>query len=124
MNIPLNTDNSAVQKRKFSIFLFCADKVSVYENLVCPLRKESISAGMWYKQCDLLMQSDHLIFLITSLYLEEVSFNIIHLETVLGCIQMDIVPANRVLFIMADNFWNAGQTKLVISGILLIFRTG
>ena len=49
------------------------------------------------------MQSDHLIFFITCSYLEEIRFNDIHLKTVLDCIQWDIVPANRVLFIKADN---------------------
>ena len=89
------------------------DKVSVYENLVRPLRKENISTGFNFEECDLnkcgrsicdlLMQSDHLIFFITTSYLEEISFNDIHLEIVLCCIQSDIVPANRVLFITADN---------------------
>ena len=116
---PLNAAQSAVQKRKYSSYLFCgdADKESVYTNLVCPLRNDNISTGFSYEesdinkcgrsifdiQCDILMQSDHLIFFITSSYLEEISFNDIHLETVLGCIKEDIVPANRVLFIMADN---------------------
>ena len=116
---PLNADESAVRKRKYSSYLFCsdADKVSVYENLVSPLRKENISTGFNFEECDLnkcrrsifdiicdlMMESDHLIFFITSSYLEEICFNDIHLETVLSCIQRDIVPANRVLFIKADN---------------------
>ena len=116
---PLNADKSAVQKRKYSSYIFCsdADKVSVYENLVCPLRNDNISTGFNFEecdlnkcgrsifdiQCDLLMQSDHLIFFITTSYLEDISFKDIHMETVLGCIQRDIVPANRVLFIKADN---------------------
>ena len=115
----LNADESAVRKRKYSSYLFCADadKVSVYENLVSPLRKEDISTGFNFEECDinkcgrsiydiicdLIKQSDHLIFFITSSYLEEISFDDNHLKTVLSCIQRDIVPANRVLFIIADN---------------------
>lgn len=118
---PHYTDQWYVRKNIFSYscYIFCgnADKESVYTNLVCPLRRQNISTGFSFEecalnkcgrsifdiQCDLMRQSDHLIFYITSSYIEEISFNDIYLETVLDCIRRGIVSANRVLFIIADN---------------------
>ena len=118
---PHYTDQWVVRKSIFSYscYIFCAnaDKESVYTNLVCPLRRQDISTGFSFEecalnkcgrsifdiQCDLMRQSDHLIFYITSSYIEEISFNDIYLETVLDCIRRGIVSANRVLFIIADN---------------------
>lgn len=81
------------------------------------LRKENIITGFIFEeclinksgksifdiQCELLEKCEHLIFYLTSAYLEEEKFVDIQLETVLHCIKMGFISTNRVLIIIADN---------------------
>lgn len=103
----------------YSTYVFCghSDRDSVYANLVVPLRKENILTGFIFEecsinksgkslsdiQCDLLKKSEHLIFYLTSAYIEEEKFVDVPLETVLHCIKMGFISTNRVLIIIADN---------------------
>lgn len=100
-------------------YVICGDtdRQSVNYNLVEPLRGKNIKTGFICDQCsinksgrskydimcDLLNQSEHLIFYITSSYLKDEKFNDIDLETVLTGIQHGFVSANKVLIINADN---------------------
>lgn len=103
----------------YCCYVLCghSDRNSVYSHLVVPLRKENILTGFIFEecfinksgksifdiQCDLLEKSEHLIFYLTSAYLEEEKFADIQLETVLRCIKMGFISTNRVLIIIADN---------------------
>lgn len=88
----------------------------VYENLVVPLREKNIKTGFIIEECsinkggsskfnitrDILKECEHLVFYITSSYLNEEKFVDIDLETVLSCKQNGIVSADRILLIKAD----------------------
>jgi hypothetical protein len=103
----------------YSCYIVCSDndKEFVFSSLVVPLRKENLTTGFVYEEChlnksgksdfeiqkDIIKQCEHLVFFLTSSYLEEEAFVRIKLDTVLQCIQMKIIPANRVLIIIADN---------------------
>lgn len=103
----------------YSCYVFCghSDRDSVYDHLVVPLRKEKITTGFIFEEClinrsgksifdihsDLLEKSEHLIFYLTSAYLEEEKFVNVQLETVLHCIKMGFISTNKVLIIIADN---------------------
>lgn len=103
----------------YSCYVFCADsdKELVYSYLVVPLRNENIITGFIFEEClinrsgksifdihcDLLKKCEHLIFYLTSAYLEEEKFVDIQLETVLRCIKMGFISTNKVLIIIADN---------------------
>lgn len=103
----------------YCCYVFCghSDRDSVYANLVVPLRKENILTGFIFEecsinrsgkslsdiQCDLLKKSEHLIFCLTSAYIEEEKFVDVPLETVLHCIKMGFISTKRVLIIIADN---------------------
>ncbi|XP_052689114.1 uncharacterized protein LOC128167432 [Crassostrea angulata] len=94
-----------------------ADRNSVYNELVVPLRNNDVTTGFTFEeshinksgksvfdiQCDILKQCKHLIFYVTSSYLKEENFVDIQLETVLQCIKMGFISSNRVLIIIADN---------------------
>ncbi|XP_056019408.1 uncharacterized protein LOC130054258 [Ostrea edulis] len=105
--------------KSYTCYILCSndDRESVYSSLVLPLRTGNITTGFNFEECDInrsgksefdihcdiLKQCDHLIFFITSAYLEEEAFVGIQLDTVLKCIQMKIMPANCVLIIRADS---------------------
>lgn len=94
-----------------------ADKNSVYNELVVPLRNNGVTTGFTFDetplnrsgksvfkiQCDILKECKHLIFYVTSSYLKEEKFVDIQLETVLQCIKMGLISSSRVLIINADN---------------------
>lgn len=103
----------------YSCYVFCghSDRDSVYDHLVVPMRKKNIITGFIFEEClinrsgksifdihsDLLEKSEHLIFYLTSAYLEEEKFVDVQLETVLHCIKMGFISTNKVLIIIADN---------------------
>lgn len=103
----------------YCCYVFCgdSDRQSVYDHLVVPLRKEKITTGFIFEEClinrsgksvfnihcDLLKRCEHLIFYLTSAYLEEEKFVDIQLDKVLHCIKMGFISTNRVLIIIADN---------------------
>lgn len=103
----------------YSCYVFCgdSDRDSVFDHLVVPLRKKNIMTGFIFEEClinksgksifdihcDLLKKCEHLVFYLTSTYLEEEKFVDIQLETVLHCIKMGFISTNRVLIIIADN---------------------
>lgn len=103
----------------YSCYIICGDndKEFVYSSLVVPLRKENLKTGFFFEECplnrsgksefdiqkDIIKQCGNMIFFITSAYLEEEAFVGIQLDTVLKCIRMEIIPANCVLIIIADN---------------------
>lgn len=102
----------------YSCYVFCgeSDRDSVYETLVVPLRKENITTGFIFEvcfinkpgklfsniQCDLLKRSEHLIFYLTSAYIEEEKFVDVSLERVLQCIKEGFISSNKVLIVIAD----------------------
>lgn len=54
-------------------------------------------------QSELLQQCEHLVFYVTSSYLNEEKLCDIQLETVLHCIKLDLISMSNVLIIIADN---------------------
>lgn len=54
-------------------------------------------------QDDLLKKSEHLIFYLTSAYIEEEKFVDVSVEKVLHCIKVGDISSNKVLIIIADN---------------------
>lgn len=54
-------------------------------------------------QSELLQQCEHLVFYVTSSYLNEEKFCNIQLETVLHCIKLGLISMSNVLIIIADN---------------------
>lgn len=83
-----------------------------------PPRKENITTGFISEEClinnsgksifdiqsELLQQCDHLIFYVTSSYLNEEKFGDIQLETVLHCIKLVLISMSKVLIIITDNW--------------------
>lgn len=110
-----NADQSPVT---YDCYIICGDtdRNVVYENLVVPLREKNIKTGFIIEECsinkggsskfnitrDILKECEHLVFYITSSYLNEEKFVDIDLETVLSCKQNGIVSADRILLIKAD----------------------
>lgn len=107
------------QAFSYSSYIFCGntDRDSVYEHLVVPLRKENITTGFFLEEClinnsgksifdiqsELLQQCEHLVFYVTSSYLNEEKLCDIQLETVLHCIKLDLISMSNVLIIISDN---------------------
>lgn len=88
-----------------------------FKHLVVPLRKDKITTGFIFEECliknsgksifdiqsELLQHCEHLIFYVTSSYLNEERFSDILLETVLHCIKIGLFSMSHVLLIIADN---------------------
>lgn len=107
------------QTFSYSSYIFCGntDRDSVDEHLVVPLRKENITTGFIFEEClinnsgksifdiqsKLLQQYEHLVFYVTSSYLNEEKCCDIQLETVLHCIKLDLISMSNVLIIIEDN---------------------
>lgn len=107
------------QRFSYASYIFCGntDRDSVYEHLVVPLRKDKITTGFIFEECliknsgksifdiqsELLQHCEHLIFYVTSSYLNEERFSDILLETVLHCIKIGLFSMSHVLLIIADN---------------------
>lgn len=109
------------QTFSYSSYIFCGntDRDSVYEHLVhvVPLKKENITTGFFLEEClinnsgksifdiqsELLQQCEHLVFYVTSSYLNEEKLCDIQLETVLYCIKLDLISMSNVLIIIAYN---------------------
>lgn len=103
----------------YTCYIICGntDRDSAFYKLVLPLRKENITTGFIFEecsfnksgksmfdiQCDLLGHCEHLIFYVTTSYLEEEKFADIQLETILHCIKMGFISPKSVLIIIADN---------------------
>lgn len=107
------------QTFSYSSYIFCGntDRDSVDEHLVVPLRKENITTGFIFEEClinnsgksifdiqsKLLQQCEHLVFYVTSSYLNEEKCCDIQLETVPHCIKLDLISMSNVLIIIEDN---------------------
>lgn len=102
----------------YSCYIICGntDRNMVYNYLVVPLKEERITTSFNHEESiinrsgksvfdifrDTLTQCEHLIFYVTSSYLnEECTFND-DLDNVLLCIKEGYIPSNRVLIIIAD----------------------
>lgn len=110
--------SSQINRFLYSCFICCgdSDRDQVYDYLVVPLRNENITTGFNFEeclinksgksifdiQCDMLKQCEHLIFYISSSYLEEKSSFNTELENVLYCVRMGFISSNRVLIIIAN----------------------
>lgn len=119
----LNVTDRRSTPRKFflySCYIICrnTDRNMVYNYLVVPLKEERITTSFNHEESiinrsgksvfdifrDTLTQCEHLIFYVTSSYLnEECTFND-DLDNVLLCIKEGYIPSNRVLIIIADGF--------------------
>lgn len=119
----LNVTDRRSTPRKFflySCYIICGntDRNMVYNYLVVPLKEERITTSFNHEESiinrsgksvfdifrDTLTQCEHLIFYVTSSYLnEECTFND-DLDNVLLCIKEGYIPSNRVLIIIADGF--------------------
>lgn len=100
-------------------YILCGDtdRNFVYTELVKPLRKKNIKTGFIFEEssinksgksifdirCDILNECKHLVFYITSSYLNEEKFGDIDLTTVLICKQNGFLPENRILLIIGDS---------------------
>lgn len=114
------TDRRSTPRTNFlySCYIICGDtdRNIVYNELVVPLKQENITTNFNHEESiinksgksvfdifrDTLTQCEHLIFYLTSSYLnEECTYND-DLDNVLLCIKEGYIPPNRVLIIIAD----------------------
>lgn len=114
------TDRRSTPRTNFlySCYIICGntDRNIVYNQLVVPLKQENITTSFNQEESiinrsgksvfdifrDILTQCEHLIFYVTSSYLnEECTFND-DLDNVLLCIKEGYIPPYKVLIIIAD----------------------